>query len=1170
MESRLDSKPNVEGDEIDQVYRWRFMEISVLGPLRVTIDGRLLPLPAKQRTLLAILAFQPNRTVSADRLIAALWGEDASPTAIKTLQSHVFQMRRLLAPDTTDGEQALTIITDGRGYRLSVDPAVIDAQAFERFAEQARVASPTDPSHALGALNAALALWRGPSQAEVGDEPFAAAEIERLGELRGWAFDELVRIRLALGDYEGLIPELRREVHESPFREQLWASLMLALLRSGRKADALLAYRDATTALRQELDVDPSQELQDLAARIRDGDTSLAPASVRLPLNAEGTAPGGDRAIAEAPTSGIVGPWLGELARSIRRSGSLVAFLVVAMVAAFVAAGSLLGTSAPRPSQSPGSSIATGPPVISALTDSVDRMDGAGKLVTSVLVGAQPDAIAFGGGSAWVSDTADDAVTRLDASGSTVMQRISVGESPAGIAFGFGAVWVANSGNRTVSRIDPTTDQVVAVVPVGIAPAGIATDDRYVWVTNRLDHSLSRIDPNDEVMKTFTVGATPLGVATAGGYVWVADSDSRSVVQVDAQSGVVRARVNVGNGPSGIAATPLGDAVWVVNGQDGTVSRIDVAAAIVTTAQTVGADPTGIAVGNDGVWVAVSSTSEIVKLDPASGQIIGRYPVGASPRAVAVDAGGPLFTARAATGSHRGGTLNIVSGALGFPATADPSYLVGEYLGVLTNDALVTSKMVGGPDGQTLVPDLATSIPASPDGGRTWMFQLRAGVRYSTGALVRPSDVLGSFERAMNVGAGLEGDTEIMGASACGATPACDLSRGITFDDQAGTVTFHLTVADPGFPSTITEGFILPAATSPSQSDSPMPATGPYMVDRFEAGREVHLIRNPYFHEWSTDAQPAGYPDTIDWILSSLADPSSLVESGAADIVVNDSFSAARLTQLRTELPAQLHVAPSQKTWFEMMNTNIPPFNDPHVRQAINYAADRGAIVDAWGGPLAARITCQVIPPEYTAYEPFCPYTVAPSANGGWIGPDLKKAEALIPAKDRGARVTVWGPSDGGQRAALAQYFTGLLNKLGFKATTQLLKPGQYITFVTASPNTVQMAGFWTRSSTRSGSDMIVGAFTCPDFPTTFGYIGEPAGFCSRPLDAQVRKAGVLEATDPVAANHLWAQIDEAIVNAAPAVMAFNPTDVTFVSKRVGDYEHNPIYQVMFDQLWVQ
>src|SRR4029077_19279165 len=120
------------------------------------------------------------------------------------------------------------------------------------------------------------------------------------------------------------------------------------------------------------------------------------------------------------------------------------------------------------------------------------------------------------------------------------------------------------------------------------------------------------------------------------------------------------------------------------------------------------------------------------------------------------------------------------------------------------------------------------------------------------------------------------------------------------------------------------------------------------------------------------------------------------------------------------------------------------------------------------------------------------------------------------------------------------------------------------------SPDKVQIAGFYYQSSTRSGSDTIVGTVTCPDFPGVT-YIGQPAQVCRHAIDASVTKAEQLEATgQTVEADRLWAQIDAAIVRATPAVAAFNPTDVTFVSKRVGNYQHNPQYQILLDQLWVQ
>ena len=123
-----------------------------------------------------------------------------------------------------------------------------------------------------------------------------------------------------------------------------------------------------------------------------------------------------------------------------------------------------------------------------------------------------------------------------------------------------------------------------------------------------------------------------------------------------------------------------------------------------------------------------------------------------------------------------------------------------QFLG-LTNDGLVTLNHVAGPDGTRLVPDLALALPAPADNGRTYTFHLRPGIRYSTGALVRPSDVTRSFERLFKLGsAGAPYYQAIGGAAACQKAPAtCDLSRGIAADDRAGTVTFHLTQPDPDF-----------------------------------------------------------------------------------------------------------------------------------------------------------------------------------------------------------------------------------------------------------------------------------------------------------------------------------------------------------------------------------
>ena len=507
---------------------------------------------------------QPNRTVSTDRLIEALWGEDAPPDLVKTLQTHVFQLRRRLEPGEADVDDAATIVTEGHGYRLEAGPSVVDASAFLALVADARSVAATEPEHAAALLTEALALWRGPDVAEVGGEPAATAEIERLQEVRTSAVDELVRVRLGLGETDALVADLRKAVSEAPYREQLWASLMLALARSGQRAQALLAYRDAEAALRRELDVEPSRELQELAARIRDDDPSLANG-----WPATGPAAGASAAVvatgvatSEAPAGGRdPGP-----APAMRRIVPVLVLGVVAVAATVGVGRAWLDGTTPKATVQPtgGEPSLALQPEVPVVADSVAVMDEQGRVIDNTKVGALPDGVVEAAGSLWVANTADGEVSQIDPVTFKPTDTLQVGRGPTGITEGFGSVWVANSDDRSVSRINASTGDVVSTLNVGTAPYGIAADDRWVWVTNRLDGTLSRIDPlkdPKDAVDTFPVGQVPLGVAAAVGAIWVADYEAGQVVRVDPETGTVVERFDVGNGPTTIATgrrRPLG------------------------------------------------------------------------------------------------------------------------------------------------------------------------------------------------------------------------------------------------------------------------------------------------------------------------------------------------------------------------------------------------------------------------------------------------------------------------------------------------------------------------------------------------------------------------------------------------------------------------------------
>ena len=239
----------------------------VLGPLEVSGEGGALPLGGpKQRTALAHLILNANQVVAAERLIDALWGEEPPDAARGTLQTYVSRLRSVLGSSAIEGRAP--------GYLLHVEPDEIDALRFERLLRDAR-RSDGEPRAAAATLAEALDLWRGPALADLATEPSLAPEIARLEELRLQATEEAIDVGLDLGRQTEAVAQLEALTREHPLRERLWGELMLALYRVDRQADALGAFERARAILADELGIDPSQELQELHARILRQDPDL-------------------------------------------------------------------------------------------------------------------------------------------------------------------------------------------------------------------------------------------------------------------------------------------------------------------------------------------------------------------------------------------------------------------------------------------------------------------------------------------------------------------------------------------------------------------------------------------------------------------------------------------------------------------------------------------------------------------------------------------------------------------------------------------------------------------------------------------------------------------------------------------------------------------------------
>ena len=603
--------------------------------------------------------------------------------------------------------------------------------------------------------------------------------------------------------------------------------------------------------------------------------------------------------------------------------------------------------------------------------------------------------------------------------------------------------------------------------------------------------------------------------------------------------------------------------MWVANTLDGTVSRIDPASNAVVAAVTVGDGPGSLAIGDDGVWVANELGGTVVRIDPRTNTVVETIETGQRPTGLAIDGRRLWVAAGDASAAHRGGTLRASSPEI--DSIDQFGYSLVSMLN-LTGDGLTAFRRVAGTEGAAVVPDLAVSIPTPTDGGRTYTFQLRPGVRYSSGETVGPADIRRGIERFYRLGPGeaLYYDV-IVGASACRRRPAkCDLSRGIVADVAANTVTIHLTRPDPNLIYSLALPLahaVAPSAPRTEASGRGLPATGPYVIASHRPGREVRFVRNPNFREWSRAARPDGYPDEI--LLTASGEPGAVtaIEQGNLDVSVLGRIPPAQVERLAVRYPGRLHVAPLAGTFIVALNTTRPPFDRLDARRAVAYAIDREALIRIGGGPRAGQPTCQVLPPDFPAYEPYCPFTRDPRGDGVWRGPDLAEARRLVARSGTaGATVVVWTDDRFVQEA---RYVAGRLRQLGYRATAQVVPVEQWMA-----------AAYGPKEGTPLQVGLSAWAIDFPAPSTFFDQLrcgtADPARFCDPAIDRQMDEALAVQATDPAAADKRWAKIDRALTDQAAWIGYATPRKVNFVGSRVGNFQFHPVWWTLLDQLWVQ
>ncbi len=235
------------------------LQVNVLGPLEVVLDGVPVPVPGlRLRVLLIRLATAGGRSVSAGALIDAVWGDEPPADPANALQSLVSRLRRVLG-------QADVVVQGPAGYRLAIDDTGLDVTRFTRLAaDGSELAHRQLPQQALDRLTEALGLWRGPALVDAAPAGFTEPLLARWEEQRLTVARERLALLVDLGRGDEAVPELEQLVADHPFSEPVVALLMRALTAAGRQPEAVQRFADTRRFLADELGTDPGPELQAL------------------------------------------------------------------------------------------------------------------------------------------------------------------------------------------------------------------------------------------------------------------------------------------------------------------------------------------------------------------------------------------------------------------------------------------------------------------------------------------------------------------------------------------------------------------------------------------------------------------------------------------------------------------------------------------------------------------------------------------------------------------------------------------------------------------------------------------------------------------------------------------------------------------------------------------
>ena len=480
--------------------------------------------------------------------------------------------------------------------------------------------------------------------------------------------------------------------------------------------------------------------------------------------------------------------------------------------------------------------------------------------------------------------------------------------------------------------------------------------------------------------------------------------------------------------------------------------------------------------------------------------------------------------------------------------------------------------------GTKIVPDLATSIPVPTNGGKTYVFHIRTGIKFSNGQTLKPSDFVRTFERQFTVPGPTTFYSGLVGASKCSAKH-CDLSKGVVANDSAYTLTLNLTAPDPEIMDQLALPFayVVPGRHL-AEADREQRAAGHRA--RTCGSRTTRTPRRCWSATRTSSSgaprrQPAGYPnEIIEKYGLQVSDEVTEVQNGQANEVFDgDQIPSDRLTELNSpQYASQVHVNTADRRLVLRAEHPQPPFNNLQARQAINYAANRAAYVKIGGGPSLAVPACQILPPNFPVLQAVLPVHRRADTTI-WSGPDLAKAKELVKASGtaghEGRRQR--HHRRGGQGAGRADGLRPELDRLqGQRSAADRRASSTRSSRTPPTPASGTSAWSAWYQDYPAPSDFLNVLLGCGSIHPGSDASPNIAAFCNKSIQAQITRPRPWRPTNPAGASEdLDAGGPRGHRRRRPGSTCTTPSRSTSCPRASHGYQWNPQWYILIDQLWL-